>query len=107
MRAVERWMRSSIFCYVQLAEFGARLRSDRKMWLLMVNGALGWRWMENLRGGMRHEPYLKYCFYGSILINLFLTTHPIKIVLTQIVRTYYRLSCFAVACVRLNFVENN
>ncbi|AEB69759.1 hypothetical protein MCON_3548 (plasmid) [Methanothrix soehngenii GP6] len=83
MRAVERWMRSSIFCYVQLAEFGARLRSDRKMWLLMVNGALGWRWMENLRGGMRHEPYLKYCFYGSILINLFLTTHPIKIVLTH------------------------
>ena len=63
--------------------------------------------MENLRGGMGHEPYLKYCFYGSILINLFLTTHPIKIVLTQIVRTYYRLSCFAVACVRLNFVENN
>lgn len=23
---------------VQLAEFGARMRSDRKMWLLMVNG---------------------------------------------------------------------
>jgi len=48
LRGVERWMRSSIFCYVQLARFGGRMRSDRKMWLLMLNGALGWRWMEML-----------------------------------------------------------
>lgn len=35
---VELWAASSIFQCVQLAEFGARMRSDRKMWLLMVNG---------------------------------------------------------------------
>jgi len=47
-RVVWCWMRSSIFCYVQLARFGARMRSDRKMWLPILNGALGWRWMEML-----------------------------------------------------------
>jgi len=56
LRAVERWMRSSIFCYVQLAEFGARLRSDRKMWLLMVNGALGWSGWRCYAVWTGHEP---------------------------------------------------
>jgi hypothetical protein len=56
------------------------MRSDERMWLPILNGALGWRWMENLRGGMGHEPSIKSCFNRSIIKNIFSIVYPIKIV---------------------------
>ena len=39
LRVVELWSAGPIYQCVQLAEYRGRMRLDRKMWLLMVNGA--------------------------------------------------------------------
>ncbi len=67
------------FKCVQLAEYMGRMRLDRKMWLLMLNGA-GVEKGEELNAGMGPEPHIKHRFNDLILIKIFLIIHSINIV---------------------------
>lgn len=94
------------FSACNLQSSGAECDQMKKSGCWWLFGA-GMEWGEVWKRRDGLQPCLNYCFYGSNIINLFLTTHPIKIVLPQILWVNYQLSWFDVACMCFSFVEND
>jgi hypothetical protein len=89
--AVELWPASSIFQYVQPAEFGGRFAISGQLWP-RVGVWAGIKRDEALSRWAGPEPYIKSRFNESIIKNIFSIIHPIKIVLDNLIGTYCQLA---------------